>query len=98
MNRTRQWLIARTPYQSLAIVAVPLVIVEPAKLLALGIVGNGHWVWGLGVMIAAYTVGIFFLHRLFKIVKPKLLRLRWLAKLWHWYTQVRSKMTAPFTK
>jgi hypothetical protein len=35
------------PYQSVLILAVPLVIVEPLKLVALFVVGGGHFIAGL---------------------------------------------------
>ena len=31
------------PYQSLALLAVPTCTVEPAKLVAVALVGKGHW-------------------------------------------------------
>jgi hypothetical protein len=98
VNSTQRWLKRRGPYQSLAIVATPLAVVEPAKLVALAIVGKGHWLWGLAIMVTAYSTSIFFLHRLFAIVKPKLLKLAWFARLWCWFTRLRSKVTAPFVK
>lgn len=98
VNRARRWLKGRSPYQSLAMVATPLVVVEPAKLVALAVVGKGHWLWGLTVMIVAYSISIFLLHRLFTTVKPKLLKLEWFARLWGWFTHLRSKVTAKFAK
>ena len=94
--RLRRWLEGRGPYQSLIILVVPLVVVEPAKLVALAVVGNGHWLAGLAVMCAAYTISIFFIHRLFSIVKQKLLTLRWFAKLWRLFTRLRAKALSPF--
>jgi hypothetical protein len=97
-NRMRRWLERRGPYQSLLILAVPLAVVEPAKLVALGVVGNGHWLTGLTVMIAAYAISVFFIHRLFFIVKPKLLTLRWFKNLWREFTRLRAKALSPFMK
>jgi hypothetical protein len=48
------------PYQSLSILAVPLAIVEPLKLIALFVVGGGHFIAGILVMICAYA-GVFSL-------------------------------------
>jgi hypothetical protein len=61
------------PYQSLALLAVPLCVVEPAKLVAVAIAGKGHWITGTGMLVAAYAVSILVVERLFLIVKPKLL-------------------------
>ena len=42
------------PYQSLLVLAVPLAIVEPLKLIAVYSVGEGHFVAGTFLMICAY--------------------------------------------
>ena len=43
------------PYQALLTLAVPLAIVEPLKLVALFVVGGGHFIAGVLVMICAYA-------------------------------------------
>jgi hypothetical protein len=80
------------PYPSLVLMAVPLAIVEPLKLAALFVVGDGHWVTGLFVMIGAYAVSLFLTERLFVIVKPKLLTLPWFAAIWAWFVAVRRRV------
>lgn len=95
-NRIRGWLQRRSPYQSLIIIAVPFVLAEPAKLVAVAVFGSGHWLAGLIIMAIAYGVSIFVVHRCFKIMKPKLLKLRWFSKVWRWLTGLWSKVLAPF--
>jgi hypothetical protein len=63
------------PYQSLLILAIPLAIVEPPKLVALFVVGEGHFVAGVLIMIFAYEGSLFVIERLFLVFKPKLLTL-----------------------
>lgn len=70
------------PYQSLMLVGVPLLVVEPLKLATVFIAGEGHWITGIATIIVAYAVSLFVTERLFKIVKPKLLTLSWFAALW----------------
>jgi hypothetical protein len=70
------------PYQSLALLAVPTCTVEPAKLVAVALVGKGHWATGTAMIAAAYACSLFLVHRLFSIVKPKLLTLRWFSRAW----------------
>jgi hypothetical protein len=77
------------PYQSLLLLAVPTSIVEPLKLIALAIAGDGHWVTGTLVIVAAYATSMLFVERLFRIVKPKLMRLSWFASLWTWLVSLR---------
>jgi len=98
MQRIRRWLESRSAYQSLAIIAVPFAMVEPAKLVAVGVAGEGHWFTGSIVLIVAYALSIFVVERLFRILKPNLLKLRWFAKGWRWFVSVRKKTMAPFTK
>jgi hypothetical protein len=81
------------PYQSLLVLAVPLTIVEPLKLVALFVLGEGHFVAGVLFMICAYAGSLFVTERLFTIVKPKLLTLRWFAKAWGWFVAIRDTLT-----
>jgi hypothetical protein len=86
------------PYQSLAVLGLPALIVEPAKLAAVVVFGAGHWLSGTVVLCVAYALSFCLIERLFRIVKPKLLTLRWFAKMWCWFIGVRAKAMALFTK
>ena len=70
------------PYSSLALLALPICVIEPLKLVAVAIAGDGHWFTGTVVLASAYCASLFLIERLFVIVKPKLLKLRWFARLW----------------
>jgi hypothetical protein len=59
------------PYQSLLVLAVPLAIVEPLKLIAVYFVGEGHFVAGTFLMICAYAGSLFVTERLFIILKTE---------------------------
>ncbi|HZR90021.1 MAG TPA: hypothetical protein VFB02_24725 [Bradyrhizobium sp.] len=84
------------PWQSLALLALPTCIVEPMKLAAVAIAGEGHWFSGTAVIIAAYAASLLLVERLFVIVKPKLLKLHWFARLWCWLVVARCRMTRSF--
>jgi hypothetical protein len=92
MKRWRRFIQHLNPYLALTLLAVPLVIVEPLKLIAIFIVGTGHWITGSAVMLFAYAGSLLVVERLFKIVKPKLLTLSWFAALWKSFTSARKKM------
>ena len=83
---------SRTPYQSLLILGVPLAIIEPFKLIAVIVAGDGHFFAGVLVMICAYACSLFVTERLFTIVKPKLLILPWFATIWNWFVTIRAKV------
>jgi hypothetical protein len=74
------------------ILAIPLAIVEPLKLVALFVVGEGHFIAGVLVMICAYAGSLFITERLFVVLKPKLLILPWFAFAWQWFVTVRDKL------
>ena len=71
---------------------VPMSVVEPLKLVAVAIAGEGHWLAGTAMAIAAYAASLLLVERLFKMVKPKLLTLPWFARLWTWFVAVRAKL------
>jgi hypothetical protein len=80
------------PYQSLLLLGVPICLVEPAKLVALAVVGEGHWITGTAMIIAAYTISLSIVERLFRIVRPKLLTLQWFAKAWGWFLALKARL------
>lgn len=79
------------PYPSLILLAVPVAVVEPLKLAAVVVAGNGHWITGAVVVACAYALSLLVVERLFKIVKPKLLTLPWFAAIWKWYVAIRDR-------
>ena len=91
MKRWRHFVQRLNPYIALALLAVPIAIVEPLKLIGLFIFGKGHWITGSFVMLFAYAGSLLAVERLFKIVKPKLMTLHWFAAPWKWLMSVRQK-------
>ena len=69
------------PYKSLAVLLVPLLIVEPVKMTGLAFVGLGHWLGGACMIVGAYAAGILLVDRLFRVVKSKVYKIRWCAFL-----------------
>jgi len=93
------------PYKSLAVLLVPLLIVEPVKMTGLAFVGLGHWVGGALLIIGAYAAGILFVDRLFRVVKSKLYTIKWCELLasklqdalsrWRWRRLVKPSPADP---
>jgi hypothetical protein len=82
---------ALRPYQALVLLMVPLCVVEPLKLVAVAVAGKGHWIAGGAIVTVAYATSLLVVERLFRLVKPKLLRLSWFARIWSWYLRLRGK-------
>jgi hypothetical protein len=72
-ERVRRWVTSVGPYQSFALFAVPLIILEPAKPLSGYLIGTGHFFAGALVFIAAEVLKLTVVERLFQLNKKKLL-------------------------
>jgi hypothetical protein len=84
------------PYQSLLLLAIPTSLVEPLKLVGVAVAGEGHWITGTVMIIAAYACSLLLVERLFHVVKPKLLSLPWFARMWDWVLVARVKVAGFF--
>jgi hypothetical protein len=87
-----------SPYQSLFLLAVPTATVEPLKLVAVAVAGEGHWIAGTAMIVTCYLLSLVLIERLFVIVKPKLLTIPWFAKLWKAFLSVRTWVVASFRR
>jgi uncharacterized membrane protein SirB2 len=94
LARTRRRLQKVSPHLSLVLLLIPLLIVEPLKLVALIVAGEGHWLTGSGIILGAYAVSLLVVERLFRVVKPKLMTISWFSKLWIWFTAIRDRTWA----
>src|ERR1700738_1297604 len=93
-SRLRRFVRGLGPYQSLALLLVPVSVVEPLKLIAVAVAGEGHWIAGTAMVAGAYAVSVLFIERLFRLVKPKLLTLPRFARLWRWFVHLRGKLAS----
>jgi hypothetical protein len=80
------------PYQALALLFVPASVVEPMKLIAVAVAGDGHWITGTVMIVGAYALSLLLVERLFRIVKPNLLTLPWFANIWIRLSVLRGKV------
>jgi hypothetical protein len=73
LRRARLWITSLSPYPSLALFAVPVIFLEPAKPLSAYLIGTGHFVAGAVAFIAAEVLKLTVVERLFHLNKKKLL-------------------------
>ena len=73
---------ALPPWAAVAVFALPALALFPVKLLALFLLGQGHALLGVVVLLAAKILGTAVLARLFTLTQPALMRLAWFAR---WY-------------
>ena len=72
-ERVRRWIISLGPYSSLALFAVPVILLEPAKPLSAYLIGTGHFFAGAVTFITAEVLKLTFVERLFQLNRNKLL-------------------------
>jgi hypothetical protein len=81
-----------TPHQALVLLAVPFLILEPLKMLALIVIARGHVISGAALLLSLHGLSLLSTERLFSVVKPKLLKIGWFAKLWGWISYIRYSL------
>jgi hypothetical protein len=72
----RCWATSFGPYGSLALFAVPVLVLEPAKPLSGYLLATGHFFYGALVFITAEVLKLTVVERLFQLNKNKLLSIR----------------------
>ena len=69
----RAWIVSLRPYPTLALFAMPLIVLEPAKPAAAYLMATGHVAAGTVTFIIAELLKVILVERLFKISRSKLL-------------------------
>jgi hypothetical protein len=85
---------ALPPYVILVLVAVPMLIAEPAKLYALWLFGEGLFWAGIGTITAAYVLSLLVAERIYHAGREKLRTIAWFARLMDWLTSIRDHILA----
>jgi hypothetical protein len=72
-ERTRLWIVSLRPYPALALLVVPVIILEPAKPLAGYLMGTGHFGAAAITFVTAEVLKLTFVEQLFQLNRDKLL-------------------------
>lgn len=78
------------PFRAVAIVILPAALIEPLKVVGIWVAGKGHWMIGACVVAIAFVAGFFVVERLFRILKPNMLRAPVRARAWRRFVAVRG--------
>jgi hypothetical protein len=71
--RLRTWIVSLHPYPTLALFAVPLVVLEPVKPVAAYLAATDRVAWGLAVLVVGEILKLVLVERLFSISRDKLM-------------------------
>ena len=80
----RQWLTSLGRYPTLALLLVPVAVLEPAKPLAAYLMAKGHVFYGLGIIALAEVLKITIVERLFHFSRDKLMTIPAFAWCYNW--------------
>ena len=92
IHHVDRWVAARHRVTILVLLAIPLIIVEPLKILALFWVGRGALIPGAVLLALAYLAGFVFVERIYSAGKPKLMTIGWFAKVMGIAIAIRAAM------
>jgi hypothetical protein len=73
--RSRRWIGSLAPYPSLALFAVPLIVLEPVKPVAAYLIGTGQIATGVTVLTIGEILKLVIVERLFRLCRRKLLKI-----------------------
>jgi hypothetical protein len=79
------------PYGVLVLLAVPFIIIEPAKVFALYWAASGHVAQGLALLIASYVISILTCDRIYHSGHAKLMQIDWFKTLMTWLIDLRDR-------
>lgn len=99
-DRMRAWIISLRPYPTLALFAVPVIILEPVKPASAYLVATGHVAAGIAVLAIGEVLKLVLLERLFDLSKNKLMSIPAFAwaynkyqSAWNWLRETEAWQT-----
>jgi hypothetical protein len=87
-ERTRLWVVSLRPYPALALLVVPVIILEPAKPLAGYLAGTGHFGLGAITFVTAEVLKLTFVEQLFQLNRKKLLSIPAFASGYYYWRRM----------
>jgi hypothetical protein len=83
LESTKAWIVSKveplSPWPTLLIFLIPVIILEPFKIVGLWLFAKGHIIAGGAVFLAAKIIGLGVIAFLFETCKPKLMQFRLIA-------------------
>jgi hypothetical protein len=86
----RAWIVSLSPYPTLALFMVPVVILEPVKPVAAYLAATGHVIGGLTLLLVGEILKLVLIERLFCVSRDKLMSIPTFAWCYHRARQARE--------
>jgi len=82
LRHIEAWITRLPPWAALLALALPSLLLIPAKLAALWLITSGQKTLGVGVIVVAKLLGTAVVARMFALTRPALMRVAWFAALY----------------
>ena len=84
----RRWIVSLRPYPTLALFAVPVILLEPVKPVAAYLAATGHMVLAVEIFVLGEILKLVLIERLFALCRDKLMSIAAFAWAYRQYRQV----------
>jgi len=90
MPSVRAWIRSLPPYLCLALFSIPLILLEPVKLIAAYMAATGQLIWAAVTFVVGELLKLVLVERLFDLTKNKLLKIPTFAWAYRHYAQAKA--------
>ncbi len=93
MPKVRAWIRSLPPYLSLALFSVPIIILEPVKMVAAYMAATGQLIWAAVTFVVGELLKLVIVERLFELTKTRLMKIPAFAWAYNHYAQAKAWVT-----
>jgi hypothetical protein len=90
MRSIRAWIKRLPPYLCLALFSIPVILLEPVKLIAAYMAATGQVIWAAVTFVVGELLKLVLVERLFELTKNKLMKIPTFAWAYRHYAQARA--------
>jgi hypothetical protein len=90
MPRLRAWIKSLPPYPCLALFSVPVILLEPVKMIAAYMAATGQFVWAAATFAIGEILKLVLVERLFELTKNKLMKIPAFAWAYRHFVQAKT--------
>ncbi len=90
MPRVRAWIKSLPPYPCLALFSVPVILLEPVKMIAAYMAATGQFIWAAATFVVGELLKLVLVERLFALTKNKLMTIPAFAWAYGHYARAKA--------
>jgi hypothetical protein len=94
LDGVRRWIVSLRPYPTLALFAVPVIVLEPVKPIAAYLAATGHVVLAVAIFVLGEILKLVLIERLFALCHAKLMSIPAFAWGYRQYRQIMDWFVA----